>query len=59
MKWLTGKTIAGAFAAAFGYLAQPEVFALLPGKAAGIVTVAGALLSVLGLRHAVAKASPQ
>jgi len=59
MKWLTGKTIIGAIVAAVGYLSQPDVFALLGARPASIVTVAGVLLSALGLRHAVAKASPQ
>ena len=54
MPW---KTITGAVIAAIGYLSQPEVFAVLPEKLASLVTAAGALLSAVGVRHAIAKSS--
>jgi hypothetical protein len=49
---LTSKTVAGAAVAAFGYLSDPQVYAVLPHNAAAAVTAAGVLLSVIGLRTA-------
>jgi hypothetical protein len=53
------KTITGALVAAIGYLSRPEVLALLPQRWAAIITAAGAVLSAIGLRHAVAKLNTQ
>lgn len=50
------KTITGAVVAGIGAASQPDVMAVLPHKVASGVTIAGAVLSVIGLRHAVAKA---
>lgn len=52
------KTITGALIAAFGYISQPQVLAVLPEKVAGVVTALGGLLAALGLRHAIAKITP-
>lgn len=51
------KTILGGLVAVLGYLSQPEVLNVLPGKGAAIVTAAGALFSIIGARHAIHKAS--
>lgn len=53
--WFTSKTIWGAIVATFGYLAQPEVLAVLPKTPAAIVTGIGVILSVTGARQAIAK----
>jgi hypothetical protein len=52
------KTLTGSVVAAFGYLSQPQVLAILPQKAAGIITALGALLAAIGVRHAIAKITP-
>lgn len=49
------KTISGALLTVVGYLSQPDVLAVMPEKLAAIVTSVGILLSVFGLRVAVAK----
>ena len=49
------KTILGAVISAAGFLAQPEVFALLPERVAAVVTAVGAVLCVVGGRHAISK----
>jgi hypothetical protein len=49
------KAITGAIVAALGYVLRPEVLAILPEKASAIITAIGAVLTVLGLRHAIAK----
>lgn len=49
------KTITGAVVTALGWLAQPQVLQLLPEKVSYIVTAAGAVLTAVGIRHAVAK----
>lgn len=51
------KTITGALVTAVGWLSQPQVLQLLPDKVAYIVTAAGAVLTAVGIRHAVAKAA--
>lgn len=51
------KSISGAFVAAFGYVSQPAVLAVLPEKVAHLITAAGAVLTVIGIRHAIAKAT--
>lgn len=48
------KSITGIVVASLGYLAQPGVFDLLPPKVASIVTAAGAIFSVFGIRSAIA-----
>lgn len=55
MKHFFTKTVAGSIIAALGYLSQPEVMAVLPKKAAAIVTTVGIVVSVLGVRGAIAK----
>lgn len=49
------KTIWGTLLAVLGYLAQPEVLAVLPEKVAAIVTAIGVVLGAIGVRHAIAK----
>ena len=49
------KTLTGAALWALGQVSRPEVLALLPERAAAIVSAAGALLGALGIRHAIAK----
>jgi hypothetical protein len=49
------KTITGAIVAAVGYLARPDVLHVLPPKVAAVVQAAGAVLAIIGLRHAIAK----
>lgn len=49
------KTIAGAVVTAVGWLGQPQVLQLLPDKVAYLVTAAGAVLTAIGVRHALAK----
>lgn len=49
------KTITGGAVAVLGWLSQPDVLAFLPEKVGAIVTAAGALLGVFGIRHAIAK----
>ena len=49
------KTILGGFIAVVGYLSQPDVLAVLPHKAASVVTAIGVLLGTIGARHAIAK----
>jgi hypothetical protein len=51
------KTITGAIVAAFGYISDPKVLAILPEKWAGIITAIGGLLAAIGVRHAIAKVS--
>jgi hypothetical protein len=46
------KTAAGASLAAVGFLLSPDVFALFPANVAHILTVAGEVLTALGLYHA-------
>lgn len=53
--WLTGKTVLGALTTAAGIVSQPDVLALLPHKAASVVTVVGGVLTVIGARHAIDK----
>jgi hypothetical protein len=50
------KTISGGALWALGQLARPEVLALLPAKWATIAQTAGAVLAIVGVRHAIAKA---
>lgn len=52
---LTSKTIWGAIIAVLGYILKPEVLAVLPEKAAAVVTGLGIILGVFGIRSAVAK----
>ena len=52
-------TVGGALLAAFGVLADPTIYALLPHKAAVTVAVIGVVLNQFGLRRAVAKLSPK
>lgn len=49
------KTIWGTLTAAFGYLSQPDVLAILPEKWAKVITVIGGILLAIGLRDAQAK----
>lgn len=49
------KTITGAVVAAFGFISQPQVLAIMPEKFAGIVIGLGGLLSAIGIRHAIKK----
>lgn len=49
------KSLTGAIIGAVGYLASPGVFALLDEKVAAVVTAAGAVLAVFGIRVALAK----
>lgn len=51
------KSITGAVVAAVGYLAQPDVLAVLPHKVASVITAAGGVLAVFGVRHAIDKAA--
>lgn len=55
MKHFFSKTVLGAVVATFGYLSQPDVLAVLPKKAAAIVTGIGVVVSVVGARGAIAK----
>jgi hypothetical protein len=54
----TSKTIWGAIIGLVGWLAQPDVLALLPEKTAAIITAVGGLLAAIGLRSAVAANGP-
>jgi hypothetical protein len=54
MKWFStafkSKTVWGSIIAGVGWLSQPAVFNTLDHKTATAVTVAGAILGVVGLR---------
>lgn len=52
------KTVWGVIVAVLGYLAQPQVLALLPEKVAAIVTGLGIILGGFGIRAAIAKSGP-
>lgn len=52
---LTSKTVWGALLAALGYLAEPQVLAVLPGHVAKIVIAIGGVLAAIGLRDAATK----
>ena len=45
----------GGVIAVVGFVMQPQVLAVLPEKAAGIIMGVGTLLSVFGFRKAIAK----
>lgn len=49
------KTVGGAVLWGLGQVARPEVLNVLPEKVAGVITVAGGLLALFGIRHAQAK----
>lgn len=51
MRWLKSLTVQGSLLAALGYLARPEVLALLPEKYAAVVTAVGAVAAAFGLRR--------
>lgn len=55
MRHFFTKTVVGAIVAVAGYLAQPEVLAVLPKRFSAIVTGVGIVLSVFGARVAIAK----
>lgn len=59
MKWSSirhgWKTILGAVVTGFGAVSDPAVLGYLPHKAASVVTVIGAVLTAIGIRHAVGK----
>lgn len=58
-KFLSGwKTVLGIVVALMGYLAQPEIVALLPSQWAKVITAIGAALAAFGIRSAIAKAAP-
>lgn len=52
-KLFSTKTVLGAIVTALGYLSDPTILALLPHKAAAIVTAVGGVLTALGIRHAI------
>lgn len=49
------KTICGAILTAIGILSRPDILAMLPEKVSAVVTAAGAVCTVVGVRHAMAK----
>lgn len=49
------KTVLGVIIAIVGALTDPQVLSLLPASWAHVLTVIGAAIAVLGLRHAQAK----
>ncbi len=55
---LKTRTVLGAVLAVIGYLAQPEVLAVLPAKVASVVTAIGLVLSAIGVRAAIEKSGP-
>lgn len=56
MNVIKTRTVLGAVLAVIGYLAQPEVLAVLPAKVAAIVTAIGIILGTIGARAAIAAA---
>jgi hypothetical protein len=51
------KSILGAIITAVGYVLRPEVLNVLPEKVGAIVSAIGGILTVLGIRHAIAKST--
>ncbi len=58
MGLLKTRSVLGVILAVIGYLAQPEVLAVLPAKVASIVTAIGLVVSAIGLRAAIEKSGP-
>lgn len=55
----TSKSFIGVVVMVLGYLLQPSVLAVLPGKVSAIVAAIGALLAAFGFRQAITKNGPQ
>lgn len=55
MKHLFSKTVIGAVIAVVGKLSDPSILALMPAKAAAVVTGVGMILGAFGVRAAIAK----
>lgn len=49
------KTITGGLLYGIGIASQPDVLAILPPQAGGLVQAIGVVLAALGIRHAIAK----